>query len=682
VTIVAAVKTSYLLLLLFISLLVASASPQTRPTLTSSIETIAGGEPSSIPGPEFNLTGVAGLAADLDGNIYFSIQARNHVYRVGRDGNVTIYAGNGVRSKQVDGAPAASSPLPGPRTLATDTVGNLYIICDNALLSVDAGTRVLSTVFSVPYKQPQSAETINGIEEMVIGPDGNLYFSDGGDHRIKSYSFTTRAVTVLAGNGKAGPTQPGALAVSSPLKYPHSLAVASDGTIYFTTLEPAVFSITPDEGRLRELSVRLPGEDTSLGDYEIPHSIALDQDGNLFAAQANRSRVLRIILETGAVSVYAGTGIQGFSGDGAGADSATLTGPVKIALAATRNLVIAEDSHIRSVEISTRLIYTLVGRDLAAVGDPRSSDPALKLLEPAIAVPAPDGTVYIASSFSNRLLHLDRNGRVASAAGGGEFVTMDTKPGAADQVALYNPQALWLDANGDAYFSDYDNRIVRRLDSHTGSVFNFATTPKNYNSAGLFLYYSAALVANESYFFLSDPQGGCVWRISRQDGSVELYAGLAPGATGPAREGGTTTLAAPSGLALDTAENLYIADGDMDGKKGRILRVDGATRHMTTVLSDLRQPSGLAFQSPDVLCFSESGAHQVRCLNLKTQAIRVIAGTGKAGLSGDGGPAECAQLNRPAGISFDSHGNLYIADTGNQRIRFVRMGSELSPCSL
>jgi sugar lactone lactonase YvrE len=120
----------------------------------------------------------------------------------------------------------------------------------------------------------------------------------------------------------------------------------------------------------------------------------------------------------------------------------------------------------------------------------------------------------------------------------------------------------------------------------------------------------------------------------------------------------------------------------MDGKKGRILRVDGATRHMTTVLSDLRQPSGLAFQSPDVLCFSESGAHQVRCLNLKTQAIRVIAGTGKAGLSGDGGPAECAQLNRPAGISFDSHGNLYIADTGNQRIRFVRMGSELSPCSL
>lgn len=351
---------------------------------------------------------------------------------------------------------------------------------------------------------------------------------DGGDHRIKSYSFTTRAVTVLAGNGQVGRTQPGVPASSSPLKYPHSLAVASDGTVYFTTLEPAVFSITPDEGKLRELSVWLPDEKASLGDYEIPQSIALDQDGNLFAAQANRFRVLRIIPETGAVSVYAGTGTQGFSGDGARADRAMLTGPTNIVLAAARNLVIAENSHIRSVEVSTRLISTLAGRDLVAIGDPRASDPAPKLSEPAIAVPAPDGSAFVASSFSERLLRLDRHGSLRSAAGGGEFATTGTNPGAADQVALSYPQAIWLDANGDAYFTDYDNRIIRRLDAHTGSIFNFAITPKKYNSAGLFLYYSGALVANESYFFLSDPNGGCVWRISRQDSAVELYAGLAP----------------------------------------------------------------------------------------------------------------------------------------------------------
>lgn len=149
---------------------------------------------------------------------------------------------------------------------------------------------------------------------------------------------------------------------------------------------------------------------------------------------------------------------------------------------------------------------------------------------------------------------------------------------------------------------------------------------------------------------------------------------------GPAQEGAGLKLAAPAGLALDAAGNLYIADGYLESKEGRILRLESGTRKITTVLSNLRQPSSLAFQSPGVLCFSETGAHQVRCLKLENGSIRVVVGTGKAGLSGDGGPAECAQLTRPMGISFDSLGNLYIADTGNQRIRLVHPGTTATQC--
>jgi sugar lactone lactonase YvrE len=667
--------------LLLFCLLAPAARPQSERPHTSSIETIAGGDPASIPGPEFNLSSLTGLAADPDGNVYFSVQSQSRVYRLGHDGRVTAYAGNGVRGKEVDGAPAGSSPLLNPYALATDSDGNLYITCANALLAVEAGTHTISKVFDLPYGESGPPQLIHNIESMVIGPDGKLYFTDGGDHRIKTFSFTTRAVSIIAGNGNVGSAQPGAIATSSPLRYPQTLTVASDGTVYFGGLEPSVFSISPGEGRLREISLRGPGDRVPLNDYDNPHAIVVDQNGNLFVAQGNRWRVLRISLKTGTVSIYAGTSTQGFHGEGGPANRTELMVPTKLALGPLGELFIGEGSDIRNVDSSSQVISTVVGRNPANLLVMHSGDPALKLSEPALALAGPDGSLYIASTYSNRVLRVGHDGQLVSVAGGGDFVRMSSKAGAADQVALYQPEGLWIDANGDVYFSDYDNRIIRRLDPYTGAVSNFTTTPKRTNSMGLYLYYAGALVADGNSFFLSDPNANCVWRISRQDGSAEIYAGVPPNGMVSGFEVGGFRLAAPSGLALDSEGNLYVADGLVDQTVGRILRIEYGRRKITTILSNLHQPAGLAFQSPEVLCFSEAAAHQVRCVNLQTRVVQVIAGNGKPGLSGDGGAAECAQLNRPMGISFDMQGNLYIADTGNQRVRLVRPGAQPADCN-
>lgn len=231
-------------LLLCLLLVALPVRPQTGRPSTSAIETIAGGEPSSVPGREFNLLGVSDMSADLDGNVYFSVQSQSRVYRLGRDGHVTVYAGSGVRGKEMAGAPAASSPLFNPYAVAADANGNLYVMCAESLIGVDAATRTISTLFEVPHGPPGAADSVHNIEEMVVGPDGKLYFVDGGDHRIKVLSLASHTVTVIAGNGTAGRVQPGALATSSPLRYPNSLAVASDGTVYFGGLEPAIFSIS------------------------------------------------------------------------------------------------------------------------------------------------------------------------------------------------------------------------------------------------------------------------------------------------------------------------------------------------------------------------------------------------------------------------------------------------------
>jgi hypothetical protein len=188
-----------------------------------------------------------------------------------------------------------------------------------------------------------------------------------------------------------------------------------------STQEPRVFRLTSQDRRLQVIDIALGEQKAPLGDYDIPSSIALDEKGHLFVAQANRSRVLRIVLSTGAVSVYAGTGAQVFNGDGIPADGATVTGPNYVLSDPAGNLIISEDCRIRSVDSSTRLISTIVGN-----GDPVTDDAHAQALqgglwEPANAIPAPDGSVLITSSFGDRLLRLERNGELASLAGGGEI---------------------------------------------------------------------------------------------------------------------------------------------------------------------------------------------------------------------------------------------------------------------
>ncbi len=657
------------------------AKPQAGRLPISSIDTIAGSEATNVPGPEFSLPYVSGLAEDSDGNVYFSIQAKDRVYRLGVDGRVNIFLGSRANEKStIGGVSGIASLLHGHRALTVDASNSVYVVCGNTLVRIDAATGLISTVFTIPYTSPGASDSILNITEMAVGPDGNLYLIDGSDYRIKTYSFVSGAVTILAGNGTRGPAQPEVPAISSPLKYPRALTIGSDGTVYFSTEEPCVFRLTSKDGRLRAIEIALAEEKTPLGDYDIPSSIALDERGHLFVAQANRSRVLRIVLKTGAVSVYVGTGAQGFNGDGIPAHRATVTGSNYVLSDPAGNLIISGDYRIRSVDSSTRLISTIVGNGHAVMDDAHA--PALQggLWEPANAIPAPDGSVFITSSFGDRLLRLDRHGELASLAGGGKFTAMGSEPGPSTQVALSRPQGIWLDKNNEVFFSDDDIRIIRHLIPEGGEVTNFATTPKNFHSSGGILQYAGALVADEDYFYLSDPNGGCVWRVSRKDGTVELYIGKSPDIRGPARGADATRLAAPSGLALDSTGNLYVADGYLEGKEGRILRVDVASRSITTILSNLLQPSGLAFQSPEVLCFSESGGHQVQCLNLGTHTVKVVAGTGEPGFSGDDGPAECAQLNRPSGISFDQNGELYIADTGNQRVRRVHMGMAQAGC--
>ena len=180
---------------------------------------------------------------------------------------------------------------------------------------------------------------------------------------------------------------------------------------------------------------------------------------------------------------------------------------------------------------------------------------------------------------------------------------------------------------------------------------------------------------------IADRDNGAIRRIAI-NGIVTTVAGTGhPGFSGDGGAATTAQLNQPYEMALDSAGNMYVADSANNRVRkittnGAITTFAGNGRHGSTgdggpaVNARLSDPYGLAFDSKGNLYVSDPDDNVVRRIDPRG-TITTIAGTGRAGRSGDGGPATEARLNQPHGLTFDSKGNLYIADNGNGRIREV-----------
>lgn len=178
-------------------------------------------------------------------------------------------------------------------------------------------------------------------------------------------------------------------------------------------------------------------------------------------------------------------------------------------------------------------------------------------------------------------------------------------------------------------------------------------------------------------------------REVQPDGRLTTLAGTGDagsgGDGGPARQAQLNT---PQGLAIDSIGRVYVADT----LSNRVRRIDpdGTIRTVAgtgeagyegdgkaATVAKLYLPTGLAIGFGDALFIADAGNNVIRQLGTDG-IIRTVAGTGEAGYRGDGGPAAYAVLHAPGGLAFDDEGNLYIADTLNQRIRRVDVNGQIA----
>lgn len=338
--------------------------------------------------------------------------------------------------------------------------------------------------------------------------------------------------------------------------------------------------------------------------------VAVDAAGGVYVL--DQSGVVRKVKTAdGTISVVAGQAQPGgSSADGVPATATVLSGPSGIALDVNGNLYIMENptGHLRRVDAATGIITTIAG---AGTG-----------------ISAGDG-------------------------------------GPAQAATFQNPFRIHVDRQNNIYIGEQAR--IRKIDSGTGTIRTVAGTGQlDFNGEGLLAFQTnignpaAMLVDPAGALWFADSGNRRIRMVSGVTGLVRTVAGVAPNGDGGLALGATLTLV--SGLAIDRSGDLYI--GDAAG----IRRVDHATGFISTFAAG--GPVGrMIFDDAGDLLFSSG--NQVKRIRAGSRSVDTIAGDGLRGFGGDGGPATSAQLWSPSGIATDQGGNIFIADSGNNRIRRV-----------
>ena len=554
-------------------------------------------------------------------------------------------------------------------------------------------------------------------EGIAFDPSGNMYVADAGNHRVRKI---TRAgvITTFAGVGTPGFSGDGAPANAAQLNSPYGLMFDGAGDLLIADLGNArVRRVTPD-GNIATVAGggSLPaggvneGSAATLVALTAPRNLASDGSGGFYVSDFGANCVFRVA-SGGSLTTAAGTGTPGYSGDGSAANRAQLAYPAGLAIDRTGSLYIADSGNHVVRKVTSGIISTVqhaatpTGLTVDSFGTLYIADPgageivALPANGSASAYDLPatdlafgiDGYLYATSATLVWRVSFTGPSRVV--AGGGNLAYGDG--GAAANALLNHPSGVTADLSGNVYIADRDNNRIRRV-APDGTISTIAGTGASGNTGD----YGVAMQAtfNAPSAVTLDPLGN-LYVVDSRNQRVRY---ITP--SGTIYGLNVTGLVSPAYAIGDSYGNVFISDaGD-----GNILKVapNGA---VTTVLSGLESPGGLALDASGDLYFVDTAAKHVQRLDpsgnlasfaegtwITPRAIAlgnagdffvadaglnaivhvdsagnaaIIAGTGAAGFSGDAGPALEAQLNSPWDLCADAGGALDIADLANNRIR-------------
>lgn len=602
--------------------------------------------------------------------------------------------------------------LVGPQSVAIDKFGNIYIadgpssqirkISTDGVLSTLAGTGIAG--FSGDGKAYN--QQINFPVGLVIDTTNGhnwLYFGDCFNHRIRKINLSDSIMTTIAGNGTAGYSGDGGKAYFASFKFISALAIDKSGNLYIAdsanytvrkiNISDTIISrIAGNRVFGSSIDLTIKASNASIG---YPMGLAFDNNMNLYISDAANNVVWRIKSDS-ILNIYIGG--NGWPlppyGDGGLASQATLFFPTGLCFDSQGNLYIADTYNQRIRKVTSKdTITTIAGdgyldptRHGRFLGDGAAATSASLNYPLGLAI-GRTGTLFIADNENSRIRKVDSTGNINSIT----YIKINQQYYNANSLSLSTPSNVCMASNGAFYFTDAGQQTVFYVTAD-GRVSIIAGNGLQGNKGdGIAINtqlnnpHGICLDKSGKSLYIADTYNNVIRKVDN-NGRITTVAGNGMADyKGDGKLATAANLNLPFGVTMDKIGNLFIADTynnvirkvDVNGIISTVAGNGNAGfkgDSLNALSANLNLPNSVTIDSSGNLYIADTYNNRIRKVNT-AGIITTIAGNGIADSLGDGGIATRACLNQPTEVCLDNSGNLYIADKNNNEIREVNIAT-------